>query len=781
MRKLFVLLFLILPVCSLLAQNPDFQRRYEQAEQLYNQGQFEKARTAIQNSLRNLPSLSAEQIQLGRVLETRCTQAISKRDQLDMATSNLEVGYQRGLDSLAFTAARPSTVKAVSSDPLWFKVERVTDKYIVYSTEFNPDKSPRKTQLTVTMGKIRRTVQVQQAARPETQKRVVIRTEPDHATVSVEGKQPVSGMWEDMLPSGVYKVRAEKNGYYPKDTVVTVVDDMQIGQIQDVVMKLAPQFAKLKVDILPEAGFTFGQEPVILTLNGVAVAAPREEYKYDDDRDIQRYCYYADGTIPVSPGWVDVIVSCKNFESVKTQVQARAGEEIPITFTLKPYSGYLTLIDEGQSLDAVVKMDGEVVGTVRDLVRKPVLVGDHLITLEKDGFISRETNYPVSVKEQEEVSVGVSMVRFRPYVFTSTPADATVTVDGDVIGYTPTEPFYLRDLGPDHVYKLVIEKEDYLAVQRDIVPDFSAQDVVTEHAKMQTAHKFGFSADEGDLLLTVKDRRSGDSLYVNKVPLPAEIGLPWRDKPYYFEVSRIGERHLAYRGNFRFNEGTKDNLYVRSWSKSDFSILSGNYFLAGPPEFNLGLNNKPYKAIANANLIKFRIFSGLSTSVIRATLFQGTDSGTQLEIPQSAGESVRSLLLENANYLPGFTFLFLNGEFRVGGAVLSVLDANAVVTYAWYPDFWKKLIPISFMSGHDLFIGAEVSTRFPIANVNLKAGMQMYPNLRANIYSSDYKAASNEQANFYIQDVPIPSMFVVSIGFSLGSKDSKGNNILRVF
>ncbi|MBR5723880.1 MAG: BACON domain-containing protein [Bacteroidales bacterium] len=781
MRKLFVLLFLILPVCSLLAQNPDFQRRYEQAEQLYNQGQFEKARTAIQNSLRNLPSLSADQIQMGRVLESRCTQAISKRDQLDMATNNLEVGYQRGLDSLAFTAARPSTVKAVSSDPSWFKVERVTDKFIVYSTEFNPDKAPRKTQLTVTMGKIRRTVQVEQVARPETQKKVIVRTEPDHATVTVEGKSPVSGLWEDTLPSGVYKIHAEKNGYYQKDTVITVVDDMQIGQIQDVVLKLAPQFAKLKVEILPEEGFHFGQEPVILTLNGVAVSAPRDEYNYDDDRDIQRYCYYSDGTIPVSPGWVDVLVTCRNFESVKTQVQARAGEEIPITYTLRPFSGYLTLLDEGQALDAVVKMDGETVGTVRDLVRKPVLVGDHLITLEKEGFVSRETTYPVTVKEQEEVSIGVSMVRFRPYVFTSDPSDATVTVDGDVIGYTPTEPYFLRDLGPEHVYKLVVEKGEYLAVQRDIVPDFSAQDVVTEHAKLQTAHKFGFSADEADLLLTVKDRRGGDSLYVNKVPLPAEIGLPWRDKPYYFEVSRIGERHLAYRGNFRFNEGSKDNLFIRSWSKSDFSIISANYFLAGAPEVNLGLNNKPYRNIANANLIKFRVFSGLSTSVIRATLFQGRDGDTPLEIPQGSGDTSRSIFLDNANYLPGFTCLFLNGEFRVGGSVLSVLDANAIVSYAWYPDFWKKIIPISYMSGHDVFIGAEVSTRFPIMNVNLKAGMQMYPNLQANIYSSDYKAASGEQANFFVQDVPVPSMFVVTIGFSLGSKDSKGNNILRVF
>ena len=302
MKKLFVLLFLILPVSALLAQNPDFQRRYQQAEQLFDEGQYEKARTAIQNSLKNLPSLSQDQIQMGQALESRCTQAIARRDQLDVSPNELTVSFQSISDSIAFKAARPSAVKAVSSAPAWFKVDKVTDQYIHYSTELNPEKKPRSTQLVVTMGNVRRTVKVEQAARPETEKRLVIRTEPGHAAVTVAGRPPVTGIWEDNLGSGTYSVRAEKNGYSPVDTVITVADDMQIGQVQEVVIPLEPQFAKFKIDIQPEEGFSFGQEPVSLTLNGVSVGAPHDEYNYDDDRDLQRYNYYADGTIPVSPG-----------------------------------------------------------------------------------------------------------------------------------------------------------------------------------------------------------------------------------------------------------------------------------------------------------------------------------------------------------------------------------------------------------------------------------------------------------------------------------------------
>ena len=780
MKKLFIFLFLMLPVSALLAQNPDFQRRYQQAEQLYDEGQYEKARTAIQNSLKNLPSLSQDQIQMGQALESRCTQAIARRDQLDITPSELTVSFQSISDSIAFKAARPSAVKAVSSAPAWFKVDKVTEQYIHYSTEFNREKKPRSTQLVVTMGKVRRTVKVEQAARPETEKRLVIRTKPGHATLMVDGRPPVTGVWEDNLGSGTYQVRAEKNGYTPLDTVITVADDMQIGQIQEVVIPLKAQFAKLKIDIKPEEGFSFGKESVALTLNGVSVSAPRDEYNYDDDRDLQRYNYYADGTIPVSPGLVDVVASAKSFEPVKTQVQARAGETVPLSVTLKAVYGYLTLVDEGQSLDAIVKMDGEVMGAVRDMARKPVLTGDHMITLEKDGFLSRESSYPVTVREQEEVSANVSMVRFRPFVFTSDPDDAKVSIDGEVIGYTPTNTYFLRDLGPDHVYKMVVEKDNYFPVQRDIIPDFSVQETVSEHAQMQPSHKFNFTGDVPGLLLTVKDSKTGDSLFVNQASLPLETALPWRDKPYYYEVARVGHKRLAYRGNFKFMEGSKDNLHIRSWSTTDFSLLSGNLYVVGNNPVSIGTNNKLYRNLANVNLLKFRILSGLSTSAIRGTVFQGVDKQVSLDVPQSGGTAPATLSLPRMNYLPGLSFMFINGEFRVGGGVHSFVDVNALVSYAWYPDFWKKLFNLPFVSGHDLFIGAEVSTRIPVFNVNIKAGMQMYPGLKANIPNSNNTNTSG-QKDFYVQEINAPASFVVTIGFSLGSKDSKGNNILRVF
>ena len=58
----------------------------------------------------------------------------------------------------------------------------------------------------------------------------------------------------------------------------------------------------------------------------------------------------------------------------------------------------------------------------------------------------------------------------------------------------------------------------------------------------------------------------------------------------------------------------------------------------------------------------------------------------------------------------------------------------------------------------------------------------MYRNLKANIYSAEINPTSNETRNqYYTENLPIPDMFVISVGFSIGGKDSKGNNMLRVF
>ena len=108
MKKLLTTLFLLGVLVPLLAQNPDFDRKYQVAKSLYDQSQYEKARTSIRNTLQNLPSLSASQIQQGNHLISQCDQAIANRDRLDLSVSSLDLPFGSGRDSISFVAAKPT-------------------------------------------------------------------------------------------------------------------------------------------------------------------------------------------------------------------------------------------------------------------------------------------------------------------------------------------------------------------------------------------------------------------------------------------------------------------------------------------------------------------------------------------------------------------------------------------------------------------------------------------------------------------------------------------------
>lgn len=51
--------------------------------------------------------------------------------------------------------------------------------------------------------------------------------------------------------------------------------------------------------------------------------------------------------------------------------------------------------------------------------------------------------------------------------------------------------------------------------------------------------------------------------------------------------------------------------------------------------------------------------------------------------------------VENAQFIPAISALFINGDFRVGATFFDYLDVAAMVSYAWYPDVWKKIVGFS--------------------------------------------------------------------------------------
>lgn len=796
--KLLAAVVLMAFVLPLGAQNPGFETKYKLAQEQYQKGQYETARNTIRKALSNSPGISDEQRTRGQNLVRDCDHAISIRDVLEPTRPTLELPFMEVLDSVSVVAGQPNVLRVVSEDPSVVKIEKVVGTMVYYRSCFNAAREPRSTRIALRMGKKGPVyIQVNQAGRPETRKYVELVTTPSHASVSIDGGTPGSTPFGLSMLAGEHRLHIEKNGYAMKDTTLVIADD-NITETLQVQIPLRKNFATVTVNILPEEGFSFGDNTPQLRLNGQTVnLSSREFLSYDDDNLLHRYEVYQDGTIPVSFGQLDVWASAPNFESVRYQCRLTEGQHEDITLTLNALKGTLRVVDAGKARDAVVLIDGEEIGTVGPSSSFTVAIGDHNLEVRKAGHVSEESVYPFTIKEKETTTLSVSMALFDSYVFTSTPEDAQVFINDEHIGNTPTEAWAVRESDlRDGFLNVEVRKNGFWPNRRQIRPVFENSGLVsTEHFTLQRTGRLMVSSDDNDLNLIVKTRRGDkdpDSILVNRVPIAAEVDLPLRAKPYYVELRRAGTDRLAYRGKMRFSNPEKTRHYIQSWSKDNFQLLSANYNLWGVPlqaagegfkpfQTTLGVEDylKDYRHMGDVGLFKIMLFQGLSTSIFHGALLMQQEQGTAY-VTNEKGNLVA--LTQAAGYLPAVTVLFLNDELRIGGAILDYLNVCAVGTYAWYPDVLKKLIGFNHFTGHDIFAGVELSSCLPFINLNVKAGVQMYRGAKVNFFSKELgNAAQDVETGYFPQDLNIPDMFVIKVGFSFGGKDSKGENMIRLF
>ena len=773
MKKLLTTLLLLGLFLPLLAQNPDFDRKYQVAKSLYEKGKFEDARRSIQSTLKNLPSLSASQIHQGNQLVSQCDQAIAVRDRLDLSITQLSVPFGNSQDSVSFVAAKPNLVSATSSAPDWCQVEKVEDGKVFLRTQMNPNKSPREAEISVAMGRIKnRKFKVIQEARPETIKLVRITTQPNRGRLIVDGSMAITGVWEGKLEAGNHRIRAEKSGYFPKDTTINVLDDMK-DNMMEFIIPLKMEDGRIRVEVLPEEGFSFHEgQPVNLSVNGRRIE--NDNYSYDDDRDVMRYTLYEDGTIPVPVGKVTIVASTEAFERGDQELRVNSGEIVSMTIILKAKFGHLSLIDAGQADNAQVSIDGKPIGPIEDITDYILGIGEHQITLEKEGYVSEESSYTVDIKENGHQSLNVAMFRYVPYVFESTPTNARVLVDGEYIGNTPTEPYMLKEFYPNQPYKIEVAKDGFLAKEEMVYPDYDNPGLKTQTYDLSTTYKLTIAADEPNLKLVIKDKKDGTTTFVDGELMPAEVALPLSDDPYYLELYRIGKRNPVYKKKLLFNNPDNNQYKFRTWGGPTF--LSTSFFVLGPDNIVVGEQEnwgvKRFRNLGTANLVNFELLpgSGLSTSAFKALFFLQKDKNESY-----------AFTAQNPSFLPGISVLLLNADFRLGATVFdwdwAGIDANVLVSYAWYPSFWKQFLRFSHLSGHDIFLGAEIASRRKYINLGIKAGYQMYPKLTAQLYNMN-GTKQDAKENYVEMPVNIPGMFVVGIELSLGGK---GKPLCRVW
>lgn len=133
-------------------------------------------------------------------------------------------------------------------------------------------------------------------------------------------------------------------------------------------------------------------------------------------------------------------------------VNLKPGEELKVTADFQ-ITGSLSI--NSDPTDGRVTLDGKEIG-VTPLVLKEVNIGEHLLTIVKDGY--REANPKLTIKENEENEIKIKLEQITyPVKITSVPEGGQVFWNDNAKGLTPVA---LEDAIPG-TYKIRISKEGY--------------------------------------------------------------------------------------------------------------------------------------------------------------------------------------------------------------------------------------------------------------------------------------------------------------------------------
>jgi hypothetical protein len=527
------------------------------------------------------------------------------------------------------------------------------------------------------------------------------------------------------------------------------------------------------VDIKPEDGYSFDCYPTLDVSGNTVNLHPNVIKSFNVDKDISYYEVYDGNLITLHPGQYVLKVEADGFIAQNKTIYVAKGEHQNHEFTLTPVTGTLSLSDEEYAEGAVAFLDGVRIGTV-PVDGLKVKSGSHVLSFAKDGFMTLKPEYTVTVPENREVCFKVTMQRYSAYTVSSDPAYCKVYLDGIYQGATPVQ--LILNEG-EHTVRY--EKNGYYPLEKKMKADFS-QVEHTESISLVEAYPLLITADKDSLGITIS-QGSGKNrvVYAENVKTPATVEIPLSKKPYQLELTRNNLKR-AWKGNLSFDKPEKNHKNVLIWGVGAPAFAADWYAL--PPKVMLESSvGKNYTRLADAQLGIIHMFPGLSTSALKGTMFWETDASQHINYGDPAPAEAD---YKDVKFLPAISGLLINEEFRIGGAILQNLDVNLLLTYTWYPklQILYNLTPtfaFSHISGHDVFGGIEFNSRIPVFNVHVKAGMQAFFG-QANIVRPG-RVSPDTAENKYLT-VPYKSLpFVVSIGFTLGGNQARGQNILRVF
>lgn len=723
-------------------------------------------------------------------------QAAAKKESERLVFSEpfLNFAYTNNTHTVTVLAGKGGTGKwEVEGSPDWCKLTRVENSLIV-EVDANPDPNFRNSEIIIKMNVSGRVVSrglpIMQVARPLQERSVRIITNPEGAQVTI-GSDPTPRISPITisLSEGEIPVHIMRNDYFPLDTYVMVSIDDDPKITKEYRFDLIPRFALAKLTLNAGTGNLDNKNPKLfiggkqINLDGYYGRGGVRTFG-TAGTFISHFELYQDSErnflIPLEPATYQVTATAEDFEDYTFTFTATEGETVPLDIIMTPKRGTVRFFN-GRNADGAIIKDGMTpIGTLTDQLEIQLTADDHKISFEKKDFMSEVATYTIHVNPGETLDFEVNMNPLSYLNINSDPAGVEVVINGKAEGIRT--PVYNKPI-PLGENTILLRQKNYYPVtvvkQSGVIGGID-----TLNVKLRPSHTLRVLSDA---YRSTTNSLLGYNVYLSSLDdsegkireydiyTDGTVDIPYGKYKYEFRrfsagpepgfsngVKLRGERKrkdLAYKGIFNFTE--KHNVLNRmSYSESgSFALFSGTIYTPG---FKIDAGEDGmFKEMGSLNLMKFPVWPGFSTSLVRAAAFKAVEPA-------------------GMDYLFSGSVFFLNGEQRIGGGVHQFLDVNLLASYAICPQIhslgWGVLdgFTLNYVDMKDIFIGLELHSRFPMLNASFRVGYRSFTG-NANIYKEVNKPKGYVSHPFDFSGI------TAAVGFTLGGKDSKGAHTLRVF
>lgn len=337
------------------------------------------------------------------------------------------------------------------------------------------------------------------------------------------------------VPAGIHTFQFYADNYLPTDTTINLAP----GSSDSLQVVLAEVHGQLIVNTTPEG--------VLIIIDGDSVGTT----PYDPIR--------------LLPGVHTVNLSHPQYHTVDTLVTIDTAQTVALELPLAAITGQLAIGSTPEG--AQVFIDGDSLGTT-PIDWTAIIIGGHLFTLEKPGYIRFDTTLTVIEDSVETIAIALTP-RGLGLALTTTPAGAAVRIDGVDIGITPIPDYILK---PDR-YSLLIEKAGYAPVDTGLTV-LVGQPIRPFHFDL--VQQF----EPVDITGSLSAQVSIDGEPLGQLPVS---GLRLSVGPHKIEAYQA--RHLPFSGELVVKVGERNRYNLVMQKKSRFAATAISVVVPGGGQF----------------------------------------------------------------------------------------------------------------------------------------------------------------------------------------------------